>query len=297
MAALLLFAGQAFGQSTSARFVALAEDGWGYELRNTMVGRNMAIPVRINGRSFAGASLCIVGEAPTAATEVVLQAFRHLIAQTYGKPLTMRYAGESSRYCGVGRVVVLRLYTGHPPNHALSDDLNRMNSQYRLGLPPGRFYAAMSPAMAQTFFGHVGPATHIMVAQSGGRLTPLETRYYKSILLEELYQAFTFGMDVIVFSRDEPFMSKLQELPVNLRRMAWGSPRFMQALLQSNPNRLCPFDVFMLHAVAQSPVEQTNDPDFIAFIRKNFAQLEARAAETLNDPLLAGILDQTCSSS
>lgn len=298
---LVIAAGAALSHGASAQvspseqsYLALAKDGWGYELRTTMLGRNMAIPVVINGRIFAGAALCIVGEKPNPETAAVLTAFQRLITDVYGKPMLMRYAGESSRFCGSRRTVILRLYSGAPPNQALSDDLNRMNSRYQLGLPPERYYAASSPAMAQTFFGRRGQATHIMVAQSRGRLSDLEARYFKSILIEELYQAFSFGMDVLIFRRDAQFLSKLQELPVNVHRLPWRSSAFMRALLRSNPNRLCPFDVFMLHAVAQSPFEQTNDPRFLDYIATHFQELEQSAADTLATPGLDVILDPQC---
>ncbi|MEL6523534.1 MAG: hypothetical protein AAFQ66_21345, partial [Pseudomonadota bacterium] len=205
-------------------FVDLADRGWNYQLRTTMLGRDLSIPVRISGQTLAGAALCIVGDPPAPSTRAVLNTFRDLAAHIFGKQIPMRYAGPTSDLCGAGRTVVLRLYSGLPPNKALSDDLNRMSETYGLGLPPGRFYVANSPAMAQTFFGRHGQPTHIMVAQPRGPTTILEALFYKSILIEELYQSFTFGMDVLVFERDAAFLSKLQEFPVNPQRMAWTSP-------------------------------------------------------------------------
>ena len=50
--------------ASKQEWLELARLGWGYELRDTMVGRDMSIPVRIHGRAHAGASVCVIGEAP-----------------------------------------------------------------------------------------------------------------------------------------------------------------------------------------------------------------------------------------
>lgn len=278
-------------------YVNMARKGWSYELRTTMIGRDMSIPVRIHGRELAGAALCVVGEKPHLQTLAVLNAFRDLISQVYAKPLPMRYAGRSASGCGAGRVVVLRLYSGLPPNRALSTDIDWMNLSFDLGLPMGRGYSATSPAMAQTFFGRRGQVTHIMVKQPGlTRLGSLEEKFYRSILIEELFQSFTFGMDVLKFDRRSEFMSKLQELPVNIGRLPWSSQAFMRAILGSNPSGLCRFDVFMLHAVARSPSTETNTPDFIDFIENQFDALTALSDASFNDPRYAAIIDPQCAA-
>lgn len=280
-----------------ASFVELAKRGWNYELRTTMIGRDMSIPVHINGRDLAGSSLCLVGERPHPASLEIINAFRDLAHHVFGKPLTMRYAGRSAGMCGAGRTVVLRLYSGYPPNGDLSNDLRWMNQTYQLGLPARRSYAASSPAMAQTFFGRRGQGTHIMVQQPAlNRLGALEAVFYKSILIEELFQSFTFGMDILLFDRAASFQSKLQELPVNLNRMNWGSRAFMRALVSANPPGLCAFDVFMLHAVAQAPVDQTVEPAFIEFIDAEYDALLSQAQETMTDPRFAAIFAPGCQS-
>lgn len=276
-------------------YLDLARQGWSYELRTTMIGRDLSIPVHIHGRDFAGASLCLVGEPPHAASLKTIDAFRGLVRHVYGKPLTMRYAGADARACGSGRVVVLRLYSGHPPNRALSVDLNWMNETYQLGLPPGRFFAAASPAVAQTFFGRRGQGTHIMVKQAGAAEDgALEAAFYRSILVEELFQSFTFGMDILLFDRAAAFQSKLQEVPLNLAALDWNSRDFMRALLRTNPEGLCAFDIFMLHAVAESPVDQTIEPAFIEFIDRDYERLLAEAAATMAEPRFAPILAPGC---
>lgn len=292
VAVWMAFAAQA---SERADYLDMARRGWSYELRSTMVGRDMSIPVRIHGRAMAGAALCLVGERPHPDTTTVLETFRALIAEVYGRPLPMRYAGLDADGCGSGRVVVLRLFSGAPPNRALTRDLAWLNSTYGLGLPSGRDYSAVSPAMAQTFFGRRGLATHIMVQQPGA-LPPgrLERKFYRSILVEELFQAFTFGMDVLQFDTREQFMSKLQERPFNPGRLPWASRSFMRAMLESNPGGLCRFDVFMLHAVARSPLDETNTPDFIQFIETHFESLRALGSASFADPRFAPILDPAC---
>lgn len=278
-----------------AAWLELARRGWGYELRKTMFRRDVAVAVRIHGRDFAGAALCIVGERPHAHSAATIAAFAALLSRAYGKPLPTRYAGAEATGCGQGRIVMLRLYSGQPPNQAMSRDLDWMNEAYDLGLPRGRYYAAGSPALGQTFFGKRGRAAHIMVMQPVfARLDPVEAAYFKSILIEELFQSFTYGMDVLHFDRKEAFRSKLQEIPERRDRWSWSSRGFMASLLRSNPAALCPFDVFMMHAVGLAPTAETTDPAFIDFIETDYDRLAALTAATLADPAVATIVDPGC---
>jgi hypothetical protein len=278
-----------------AAYVELAKRGWNYQLRTTMVGRDLSIPVHINGRDLAGANLCVVGERPHESSLKVINSFRALVLRTYGKRMPMRYAGLDASACGSGRTVILRLYSGFPPNSALSADLRWMDAVYQLGLPGRRMFAATSPAMAQTFFGRRGQGVHIMVKQPA--LMPrdvLEATFYKSILIEELFQSFTFGMDILIFNRGEPFLSKLQETPMNLQRLPWDSQAFMRELVRSNPSGLCLFDVFMMHAVGEAPVDQTIDAVFIDYIEANYDDLLARTKATMTDPAFDAIVTPEC---
>ncbi len=276
-------------------YVDLARRGWNYELRTTMVGRDLSIPVTINGRNMSGASLCLVGDRPHPKSLETIDAFRDLMRHVHGKPITMRYAGPTASRCGSGRIVVLRLYSGHPPHRELSADLRWMDRTYQLGLPGRRRFAAASPAIAQTFFGRRGQGTHIMVKQPTlPRPGRLETAFYRSLLIEELFQSFTFGMDILLFDRSAEFQSKLQETPVNLMRLPWESRDFMRAMVRATPVGLCAFDVFMLHAVAEAPVDQTTDPDFIDFIEGAYEGLLERAGRTMDDPRFARILARGC---
>src|SRR6056297_1285871 len=278
-----------------AQYLDMARRGWSYELRSTMVGRDMSIPVHINGRDLKGAQICLVGEPPTEGSRAVLEAFRALLEHVHGVSAPLREAGEDITACDTGRLVVLRLYSGLPPNRALGRDLAWMDRVYELGLPSRHVWAASSPAMAQTFFGRKGSGTHVMVQQaaSGGD-GPLDQKYFRSLLVEELFQTFTFGMDILHLDAQEPFLSKLEENPLRLRHVAWGSRGFKSAMLSSNPPALCAFDIFMLHAVADAPVEQTTTPDFISYINENFAPLQARTEATLGEPRFAPVLDPAC---
>ncbi len=293
LAFFLILSGPVAADKT--RYVDLARRGWNYELRTTMVGRDMSIPVHINGRDLSGASLCLVGERPHPQSLEIIDTFRDLARHVFGKPIPMRYAGEAARLCGSGRVVILRLYSGDPPNGQLTADLLWLDHTYDLGLSRHGYFAASSPAMAQTFFGRRGQSTHIMVKQpSGAHPDALEAAFYRSILIEELFQSFTFGMDILLFDRSAEFDSKLQEMPLNIRRLPWGSREFMQALVRSNPAGLCPFDVFMLHAVAAAPIDQTTDPRFIDYIEDRYDLLMERARETMADTRFERIVAPEC---
>lgn len=279
-----------------AAFLALAKKGWVYELRTAMWKRDPLIPpIVINGRDLAGAALCVVGEAPHPRTRAVLDTFRALMADIFGKPLPLRYAGAGLEFCGTGRTVYIRLYSDRPPHVAFNADLRRMDEVFEFGLPRGREQVVMSPAQAQTFFGRRGRATHVMVKQPApGDTTDLEAAFYASIMIEELYQTFTFGMDILHFDPTAAFVSKLEEFPINLRHLPWGSARYMQALLTSNPTGLCRFDVFMLHALAEAPVERTNSDAFLDYIGGDFERLESETNVTLANPDYAPILDLAC---
>lgn len=292
---LLTFITATASVADRADVLDLARQGWNYELRTTMVGRDMSIPVVIHGRSLSGASICILGEEPHPLTAETLGTFVELLKHVFGKPVPTRHAGDDARGCGSGRTIILRLYSGFPPNNELSADLDWLNQTYALGLPMGRGYAATSPAMAQTFFGRLGQGTHIMVKQPAfERPGRLERDFYRSILIEELFQTFTFGMDVLLFEREAAFTSKLQERPINLSRMHWGSHDFMRALLRSNPGGLCRFDLFMLHAVARAPVDETIDPAFITYIETAFDTLVDVSAQTWEDPRFRSVFDPDC---
>lgn len=291
---LLLWGGFVAADNT-ARYLEIAQRGWNYELRTTMIGRDVSIPVHINGQNLAGAALCVVGDPPHALTAVTLDRFTALLEHTFGQPVPWDYVGPSIAKCGIGQTVILRFYSGFPPNRDLTQDVAWLNRAYDLGLPIGRSYAVSSPAMGQTFFGRAGQGTHIMVSQpTAWRPNPTEQAFYTSILLEELFQTFTFGMDVLLFEPEERLLSKLQERPVNLNRLSWNSLDFMRAMLGATPHGLCVFDVLMLHAVARTTVDQTTEPAFLAFVTAEFETLADLANQTVQDPRFAPVLDAAC---
>lgn len=296
---MLLAASAAQAHGDRVQFLDLARKGWVYQLRSAMFRPGVARPsIRINSQDMAGAALCIVGEPPHPQTRRVLQAFSDLVAEVFSKPMPMRFGGAELSACGTGRTVYLRLYSGLIPHRAFNDDLRHIDRIFDIGLPHGREQFILSPAQAQTFFGRNGQATHLLVKQPlETPLSPLEQRFFASILIEELYQSFTFGMDILHFDRTTAFASKLEEFPINLRHMPWDSPMFMRGLLQSNPAGLCRFDIFMLHALALAPVEQTNTEAFLHFIDGRFDDLMLRAEDTLAQADFAPILDQRCQTS
>ncbi len=297
LACLALIAASAGAASERATFLDLARRGWVYELRSAMWGRDPAsIEMHINGHVLSGASICVVGEKPHQATETVLREFTGLTARVFGKPTPIRHGGVDLDGCGTGRTIYLRLYSREVPLAAFGSDLARLDRVFGLGLARSRRQYVVSPGQAATFFGRRGQATHLIVRQpvAGRDLSPLEGRFYASILVEELYQAYTFGMDILQLDRRLAFVSKLQEFPVNLRHVPWDSPAFMEGLLRSTPSGLCRFDLFMLHAIAAAPVENTNTPEFLAYIDAHFDDLLARADATAAAPGFAGILDPGC---
>ncbi|WP_299846705.1 hypothetical protein [uncultured Roseovarius sp.] len=296
---LLIAASGAQAHADRDQFLELARKGWVYQLRSAMTRPGVTPPViRINSQDMAGAALCIVGEPPHPQTRRVLDAFSGLVAEIFNKPMPMRFGGTDLAACGTGRIVYLRLYSGLIPHRAFNNDLRRIDRVFDIGLPHDREQFILSPAQAQTFFGRNGRATHLLVKQPLlVPLSQLEQRFFASILIEELYQSFTFGIDILHFDRNSAFVSKLEEFPINLRHIPWDSPIFMQGLLQSNPAGLCRFDVFMLHALALAPVEQTNTEAFLQFIEGRFDDLMLRAEGTIAQADHAPILDQHCRTS
>lgn len=296
---MLAITGPASASSEREAFLELARKGWVYELRSASRRRTPDIPpIEINGRNMAGSALCIVGEQPHPRTLQVLQTFSVLMREVFGKPMPIRYAGPDIRYCGTGRSVHLRLYSGARPNQEYNDDIVALDQRYGLGFGRGRMHMVRSPAQAQTIFGARGQVTHLLVKQPGSApLTPVQQRFFASILIEELYQSFTFGMDILHFDSSVGFVSKLEETPMNLRQLDWDSPGFMTAMLDMNPSGLCRFDVFMLHALAAAPVTETNSDAFLDYIDSEFDALLLRTDATLLRMKESGILDIGCHAS
>ena len=280
-----------------SEYLDFARRGWVYELRSAMFRRSAA-PIVINGRDMAGSTICLVGEAPHPQTAAALAQFGALMEDVWGVPVPVRQGGADLRDCldgALGRTVYLRLYSGRAPHSAYGADMRALDTVYGIGFRPDQTHWLVSPGQAQTFFGLAGRVTHISLKQAAG-LHPgeIETRFYSSILTEELYQAFTFGMDILHFDPEEPFVSKLEEVPRDLRRLGWETETYMREMLTTNPGGLCPFDVFMLHAVGTAPVEQTNSPAFLAYIDGAYETLARRTDATLARFEGSAILDPEC---
>ena len=243
--------------------------------------------------------LCVIGEAPHPEIRRVLESFQ-LLARTAFGTSAGRVVSDGARTpgdCG-GLRRYLRLYSGPAPVDLLAADLRALDTTFRLGLPRSPDTRVVSPGQAVTYFAPDGPVNHIFVRQPAADRSPsdLELRFFRSILIEELYQSLTFGMDVIHFDRDEPFLSKLEEAPQRRILGDWGSEEFMEDLLSASPEGLCGFDVFMLHALARSGLRATNDPALLSFIEAEFDGLVLLAQETLAAQPFRVLVDPTCAA-
>ena len=281
----------------SDRYLEFAKRGWVYELRSAMF-RRTADPVVLHGRTMAGSTICLVGEPPHPQTAAALARFGELMQETYGAPVPVRYGGPDLRDCldgDLGRTVYLRLFSGRAPDAAFGADMRALDAVYGIGFRPDQVHWLVSPGQAQTFFGMQGRATHVSLKQPAtGTPSEVERRFYTSILIEELYQTFTFGMDILHFDAEVPFVSKLEEIPRDLRRLDWQSEAYMREMLATNPPGLCPFDVFMLHAVGAAPVERTNGAAFLDFIEASFDTLLRRTEASLARLGGSPLLDPSC---
>jgi len=64
--------------------------------------------------------------------------------------------------------------------------------------------------------------------------------------------------------------------------------------VNANPKGLCAFDVFMLHALANSEMDTTNSEEFLTYVGQRFDDLAIRAQATLAQPEFAALLDPNC---
>lgn len=244
---------------------------------------------------MATGTVCLIGDPPHPTTREVLKSFSKLLHDVFGRELGFEMAGRDVSSCRLPARTYVRLYNSAPPHWAYNQDLRVLDRAYGIGLPKDRDQVVMSPGQASVYFGKRGTAAHLLIKQSAKRSeTKLEHDFYATILIEELFQTFSFGQDILKFDRKAPFVSKLQEHPVNLRYLPWESEGFMRGLLESNPRGLCAFDIFMLHALAETQLVSVNSPEFLNFIERHFEQLLQQTAATLNDPGFRPILDRNC---
>ena len=279
-----------------ADVLALAQRGWVFDFRSSLFRRDPDLPpVRFDARTTARGSICIFGETPHPLSREVIGAFEALLVDLFARSAPIIFAGRGIADCPARQRIYLRLYSGAPPAGDFNRDLRELDRAFGIGLPRDRPERISSPAQAIGFFGRRGDTAHMLVRQPPpGATGPLERTFHISILLEELFQVVSWGVDILKFDREARFMSKLQEYPTNLRHLSWEAPDYMRALLASNPNALCPFDIFMLHALAASDLDTVNTPALLGHLEAGFDALKARAEATVADPRFAILIDGSC---
>lgn len=291
---------QAFSAETTvptrSQYLAVAKQGWVFDFRSSLMRRDADLPpVRFDGREPSLGPVCVFGDAAHPASRAVLVQFERLLQQAFARQAPISFVDGGIAECPPQQRVYLHLYDIQAGYGALDFDLRYLDRQFDFDLSKTRRETIRSPAQGLGFFGREGNVAHLMIRQSEHE-TPsaLERDFYRSILVEELFQVFSFGVDILKFDRDTPFLSKLQEHPAHLMRRDWNSADYMRRLLDSNPRGLCAFDVFMLHAIAGMPVDSTNSQAFLAHLNAQFDILVDRTRATLADPELALLFDQTC---
>lgn len=281
---------------TRQDYLSLAEKGWVFEFRSSLMRRDGDLPsIQFNAKKIAASPVCIFGAVPRPETQNVLTQFHRLLGQTFAPRAPFSYAGRMISDCAPHQRIYLRIYEGYPPTDIFNMDLRWLDAQFGIGLPKGRSEKVRSPAQGIGYFGRKGDVTHLLINQSDrADPTQLQREFYRSILVEELFQTVTYGLDILKFNAEAPFLSKLQEFPTNLTHIGWGTERYMRGLLSSNPKGLCGFDVFMLHALAQMTLESSNSQAFLDFIDMRFDDLLARTQMTLSSPSFTLLLDRSC---
>lgn len=291
LAILMGTAGQA--ETTRDDLIELARAGWSYELRTTMRRPGSAGDLPdLHARRMVGAHLCLLGEAPSPRTQATLTAFRTLLTRIFGNAPQISRAGQATD-CPAA-TMFLRLYSTRDPTQALNADIRTLNARFDIGLSRST-QLPTSPGQAQTFFGRRGMVTHLLVMQDGPDGVPAaHTAFYRSLLIEELYQSLTFGMDVLHLDTATPLLSKLEEVPVRAAFLPWRSEEFIAEMARGGTRGLCGFDVLMLVALAESDLTRSNGPAFIAEVSARFARYRARALTVMDDPTLTALFDPAC---
>ncbi|PUB19424.1 hypothetical protein [Yoonia sediminilitoris] len=281
---------------TRADYLTLARSGWVFDLHSARSRRDVDLPpVRFDSLEVAKGEICLFGDPPHALARQVVVRFTTLLREVFDRRIAVTFAGREIANCPEQQRVYIRLYSGRPPSSLFNADIRKLNQTYDIRLPNGWREPIRSPAQTVGYFGRNGAVAHLLINQPPLRdLTPLEQDYYKSILVEEMFQAVSFGADILKFDRQTPFYSKLQEVPVNLRYVPWQSEQFMSGLLGSNPSGLCGFDIFMLHALAAAHLETVNSIALLEYIDQNFDDLRDLSRQTMTRPDLHMLFDDTC---
>lgn len=281
---------------SSADLLTLVKRGWVYEIHTSRVRRPADLPeVEFNSPEVALGTVCVIGEAPHPQTRQTIELFNDLLRDVYGRDAPVTYAGGDITNCPPKQRTYIRLYSGYPPYGGFNADLRALDAAFDIRFPKNWQEPILSPAQTNGFFGRNGATAHLLITQpSVAQPNTLQAAFHSSILVEELFQAVTFGADILKFERDIPFYSKLQEFPTNLRYLSWRSDAFMTGILQSNPSRLCGFDVLMLHTLAGANLRNSNSPDLLVYFTENLDALMAKAYATMDDPRFATMLDNRC---
>lgn len=296
-AILLLWAGMIRADPDRATFLELARKGWVFEIRKTMWRPDPdRPPIQINARDLTGRALCLIGEPLHPTTAATLRAYLHLHKLAFGQGLTQAGPYALASDCPEDTVLYLRLYSSREPREMMGRDLKLLDQRHEIGFSRSWIPRLSAPAQAQSYFGRRGNVSHLVILQPrrNQQLTPLQTRYFRSLLLEELYQSTTYGLDVLHVDRTAPFLSKLEEYPANLLGLRWLSEPFMQGMLASNSGDLCAFDLFMLTALAATTQSTTHQAAFLDELRAGFDTTLARARDLAADPVVAGLLSPDC---
>lgn len=280
---------------TKSEFIALAERGWKYEYRGSFRRGVSKLPAsHLLAKTMAKRDVCLLGEEPHPLINDTMEEFRTLLRDIYGDIGQLVSGVPTVIDCPETSSVFIRLYTRRLPNLVFNRDLQDLNVKFAIGMT-GQSQSILSPAQAVTFFGKKGKATHIILLQPQLRpMSPLQIRFYRSLLIEELYQTYSFGIDIFKAKPGGPFMSKLQEGFVNLQGRRWTSKDYMKGLLSSNPDGLCEFDAMMLHAIGAVPETVESSTGFIDYISENFEQLLLAAQNTIGQADISKMFDPGC---
>ncbi len=278
-----------------AELIALAERGWKYEYRGSFRRGLPKLPAsHLLAKTMAKRDVCLLGEEPHPLIDEIITDFRVLLGGIYGEIGQLGTRAPTVLDCPETASVFIRLYTRRLPDIAFNRDLQDLNVKFAIGMT-GQAQAILSPAQAVTFFGKKGKATHIILLQPHRlKMSPLQIRFYRSLLIEELYQTYSFGIDIFKAEPGGPFMSKLQEGFVNLQGQRWLSKTYMEGLLSSNPDGLCAFDAMMLHAIGAVPETVDTSAGFIDYVSENFEQLREAAQNTFEGEETSGLFDPEC---
>jgi len=280
---------------TKSEAILLAERGWKYQYRGTFRRHVPDLQAsHLLAKTMPNRDICVVGDTPHPQTLQTLAAFRTLIGSVFGDLGGLDTAAVRVADCPTSASVFIRLYSRRLPDHAFNQDLQDLNVKFGIGMTDHP-QSILSPAQAVTFFGKSGQVTHIAMLQPHRpKLAPWQEQFYRSILIEELFQTYSFGIDVFKAERGGPYASKLQESFTDLRRLRWTSRKYMEGLLASNPSGLCEFDAMMLHAVQAVPSSTDTSTGFIEFLADNFEQLITAARSTILSPDMEGLFDPAC---